>query len=121
MGGGELWGEDFGVKSNAGVECENEVELEARASDVEDEKEDLSANGNGGGPCERVWGIHCKNRKQTSKKTLLNDSTNYKKTLKILRHLRLKQRNKIARNMSSKSKQSNQRNRQESPATAPKT
>ena len=84
VGGGELWGEDFGVRSKNGVDWENEVELEARTSDVDDEKEDLSASGNGGGPCERVWGIHCKNRKQTSKKTLLNDSTNYKKTLKYL-------------------------------------
>ena len=64
-GGGELWGEDFGVKSKFGsldwrVESEK---VEDEGTDVltredGDEKVDLSVGGFGGGPCERRCGIH---------------------------------------------------------------
>ena len=44
-GGGELWGED-----------DEEGILTCGVDD--DDKDDLSVGGFGGGPCERVWGIH---------------------------------------------------------------
>ena len=65
-GGGELWGDDFGVKSKVGGLDWN-VESEMAEDEVEnlltfnweDEKADVSTGGFGG-PWERVWGIHCK-------------------------------------------------------------
>ncbi|KAI3815745.1 hypothetical protein L1987_15426 [Smallanthus sonchifolius] len=61
--GGELWGEDFGVKSKLGgndwdVESEKAKDEGVLTFREKDEKEDLSVGGFSGRPCERVWGIH---------------------------------------------------------------
>ena len=71
-----MWGDDFGVKSKFGgldgrVESEwvKDEEEDVLTCGVEDEEENLSVGGFGGGPCDRVWGIHCKTDKETSKAT----------------------------------------------------
>ena len=61
-----LWGDDFGVKSKAGgLECgvgservKDDEEGILTCGVDDDDKDDLSVGGFGGGPCERVWGIH---------------------------------------------------------------